>query len=158
MTEVAADAQQQKLQERLHAKRLQLEAYIRDNDLRRSRIANLSILGSTLTAALMVGPSLGGEKFTANVQAFLNLPTDSIVWRLLCLGALLLSIGVAVLNRSVAASETPTRLAAARSCAAKLEGLETALEFGTISVADALKNYQQYLIEVPFLRDEPAST
>ncbi len=158
MTEAATDAQLQKLRERIHAKRVQLEAYIHDNDLRRSRIANLSILGSTLTAALMIGPSLGGEKFTENMQAFLGLPTDTLVWRLFCLGGLALSIAVAVLNRSVAASELPTRLAAARACAAKLEGLETALEFGVISVADALKSYQQCLIEVPFLRDEPTAT
>lgn len=152
-TVVSTDAEQrQKLLERIRGKRAQVAAWLRQNERRTSRISNATIIASSLAAALMVGPGLGGEKFTTRMAQLLSVADDSLVWRALCLAALLISVGIAILNRLNGSPDTAMRLATARLCLARLEGLETAVEVGTVNVSDGLKQYQQYVNDVPFIR------
>ena len=52
-----------------------------------------------MSALATAGPALGGEPFAQNVQNLLALQSDSYVWRILCLLALLVSVGGAVLTK-----------------------------------------------------------
>ncbi|MFN8500113.1 MAG: hypothetical protein U0641_19845 [Anaerolineae bacterium] len=145
--------QRQKLLERIRSKRQQVAGWLKQNERRTSRISNATIIASSMAAVLMIGPGVGGEKFTIRMAQLLSVPDDSLVWRALCLAALLISVGIAILNRLNQSPDTAMRLATARLCLARLEGLESAVEVGTMSVADGLKQYQQYINDVPFIRD-----
>ena len=152
-TAVSPDVEQQrKLLERIRSKHEQVSAYVNQNERRLSRMSNITIIASSVTAALMIGPGVGGEKFTAQMARLLSVADDSLVWRALCLAALLISVGIAILNRMNQSPDASMRLAQARLCQARLEGLETAVEVGTTSIADGLKQYQQYVNDVPFIR------
>ncbi len=144
--------QQRKLLERIHAKHEQVSAYVKQNERRIWRMSNFTIIATSAAAVLMVGPGFGGDKFTTRMAELLQVADDSLVWRALCLAALLISVGVAVLNKMNQSPDASMRLAQARLCQVRLEGLETAVEVGTTSVADGMKQYQQYVNDVPFIR------
>jgi hypothetical protein len=83
----------------------------------------------------------------------LSLRSDSTVWRVLCLLALLMSVVAAVATNIVKSQDVAQRITAAEATNAELEGLRTLLEFGEIGVGDAAKLYQQYLTKIPWVDD-----
>jgi hypothetical protein len=132
------------------ARRADIRAYLRRNRPRTRRRAKVAVVLSVLAAIFTAGPAAGGEKFSTGVQKALGLSTDTYVWRTLCLLALLVSIGAAVLA-GLPKNDDADRVAAAETADAELEGLLALLEFGTLSTDDAAKLYQQYTVKVPFV-------
>jgi hypothetical protein len=65
---------------------------------------------------------VGGETFAGGVQRALGLRTDSIVWRVLCLAALVVSVTAAVLTNLTRTQDTVERLSTAEAVGAELEG------------------------------------
>ena len=110
---------------------------------------------SSLAALFTAGPAFGGETFSASVQSALDLQSDSYVWRLLCLLALLVSVGAAVLTNLSKAQDDIGRLSTAEAANAELEGLSSLLQYGQLTVEDAAKLYQQYSVKIPFVDDLP---
>ena len=86
------------LMERIEARRAAAQTFLRHHRPRIRRRANLTIVLSALAAAFTAGPAIGGETFAESVQDTLGLSSDSYVWRTLCLAALLVSVGAAVLT------------------------------------------------------------
>jgi hypothetical protein len=115
----------------------------------------LSIIGSAVAAVLTAGPGIGGESFAGSAQQILSLPSDSIVWRVLCLGALVMSLIATIATSLSNSQEIAARVTAAETCAVELEGLETSLVFGRVSLDQAVELYQQYSAKVPFVSDRP---
>jgi hypothetical protein len=146
----------QKLSETIEARRQDIRSFLRTARPRQNRLVNISVIGSALAAAFTVGPAAGGTKFTEGVQALLALPSDSTVWRALCLGAVVLSVVAALATNLANSHGTAAKVSAAETCRAELEGLQVALNFGHIPIDDAVQLYQQYLAKVSFL-DEPAT-
>ena len=138
---------------RIEARRAGVQAYLRENRPRIRRRANVTIVLSSLSAAFTAGPALGGESFAVSVQNGLGLSTDSIVWRVLCLFALLVSVSAAVLANIAKSTDADARLSTAEAANAELEGLATLLQFGHLSVDDGVKLYQQYAVKIPFVPD-----
>ena len=136
---------------RIAARRAGVEAFLRD---RRPRVRRRSTALLTLTSASAVftaGPALGGVPFAEAVRAALGLGTSSVVWRALCLLALLVSVGAAILTNVAKPQEAAAQLGAVEAAGAELEGLCTLLEFGHLSVEDGAKLYQQYCTKIPFV-------
>jgi hypothetical protein len=152
------DPLQRELVARIEARRAAVRAYLRDNRPRLRRRSNLTVVLSALAAVFTVGPAVGGETFAGGVQRTLGLSTDSIVWRVLCLAALLVSVTAAVLTNLTRAQDTVGRLSTVEAAGAELEGLMTLLEFGQLAVPDAVRLYQQYAEKISFLDDVPAGT
>jgi hypothetical protein len=144
------------LLERIQARRASIGAYVSDLGVRGARLTNLSIVCSAVVTALTAGPALGGTRFADGAATLFNLPSDSLVWRGLCFLAMILSIVAAVTTNLYKTQDVATRLSAAETCNAGLEGLETLVQFGQVSVADAVKQYQQYVAEIPFVHDRPS--
>ena len=71
---------------------------------------------------------MGGESLVGGVTA-LALPNDSLVWRTLCLLALLVSVGAAVLTNLDKSHDRAARLAGVEAVEGELEGLAVLLEF-----------------------------
>jgi hypothetical protein len=139
------------LLERIQAKRASIRAFVGELEPRGARLNNLSIISSAVAAALTAGPALGGERFTAGVKGAVGIWDESLVWRSLCLAAMIISIVAAISSNLYKSHEVASRLANAQACNAELEGLETLVQFGQIPVKEAVGLYQQYITRIPFI-------
>jgi hypothetical protein len=144
------------LLERIKAKRASINAFIRELQPRGDRLTNVSIICSALVTALTAGPALGGQRFTSGAADLFNVADESVIWRLLCLGAVVLSIVAAITSNLYKSHDVAARLAKAQASNVGLEGLETLVEFRQLPVEDALKQYQQYIADIPFIQDRPS--
>jgi hypothetical protein len=140
---------------RIEARRAAVQAFLRVNRPRTRRRANLTIVFSSLAAVFTAGPAVGGESFAEGVQRGFGLSSDSYVWRTLCLLALLVSVGSAVLTNIGKSSDDVARLSTAEAASAELEGLASLLQFGQLGVQDGVKLYQQYSVKIPFVDELP---
>jgi hypothetical protein len=140
---------------RIEARRAAVQAFLRTHRPRTQRRTTITIVLSSLAALFTAGPAFGGETFSASVQSALNLQNDSYVWRLLCLLALLVSVGAAVLTNLSKAQDDIGRLSTAEAAGAELEGLSSLLQYGQLTVEDAAKLYQQYSVKIPFVDELP---
>jgi MFS family permease len=136
---------------RIESRRASVQAFLRDHRPRIRRRATIAVVFSSLAAVFTAGPAVGGETFAHSVQKTLGLPSDSYVWRVLCLLALVVSVGAAVLTNLGKSSDDVARLSSAEAANAELEGLTTLLQFGHLGVQDAVKLYQQYSVKIPFV-------
>ena len=138
---------------RIEQRRAAVQVFLRENRPRIRRRVNVTIVLSSLAAAFTAGPALGGETFAEAVQRTLRLNTDSIVWRVLCLAALLVSVSAAVLTNIAKSQDSEARLSTVEAVNAELEGLASLLHYGHLSLEDAVKLYQQYTAKIPFVDD-----
>ena len=140
---------------RIDARRGSVQTFLRTSRPRIRRRANVTIVLSSLAAVFTAGPAVGGEPFAESVQKTFGLASDSYVWRALCLLALLVSVSAAVLSNIAKSQDDVARLSTVEAANAELEGLSTLLQFGHLSVDDAVKLYQQYSVKIPFVEDSP---
>src|SRR4051812_39213058 len=138
---------------RIEARRGSIQAFLRAHRPRTRRRATITVVLSSLAALFTAGPALGGEPFAQSVQDSLGLASDSYVWRTLCLLALLVSVGAAVLTNLGKAQDDVARLSSAEAANTELEGLSGLMQFGHLSVEDGVKLYQQYIVKIPFVDD-----
>ena len=148
------DAIKQKLLNTIKARRASINSYANSLERNGVRLTNLSIIFTAVTAVLTAGPALGGTRFTQGTSALLRLSSDSIVWQILCLVALILSIVTAIINNMNKATDTARRLTKAQSTGVLLEKLELALEYDQVTVEMATKQFQEYLAEAPFIPEK----
>ncbi len=141
----------QELLKRITSRRASINAFVHDLRPRGARLTNVSIVSSSLAAALTAGPALGGESFANVLGQSFSLARNSLVWQGLCLGAMVVSVVAAISTNMNKSQETTVRLSTAEACSAELEGLQTLIEFGQLSVQDAVKLYQQYVAKIPFV-------
>jgi hypothetical protein len=150
-----ADARQ-RLSDRIDQKQQAIRSYLGRERPRRNRLSNISIVGSALAAVLTAGPAVGGRGFTDSIQGIFSLGDDSIVWRFLCLAAVILSVAAALATNFANSRALGEKVSAAESANAQLEGLQLSLTFGNLAVADALKLYQQAVAPVAFVDVVPS--
>lgn len=131
---------------KIKTKRQEIAAYLAKYEPRHSRLINASIIFGALTAALTVGPGVGGKEFINSVK---NVMTFGIpIWQLVCLSAALLSVAAVITNGMLKSQNLTAKITKAQGCASKLEGLETLLELQQMDVKQAAPLYTQYISEV----------
>ena len=108
---------------RIEARRAGVQAFLQENRPRIRRRANVTIVLSSLAAAFTAGPALGGESFAESVQGGLGLRDDSVVWRVLCLLALFVSVGAAVMANIAKSQDADARLSTAEAASQLLLAL-----------------------------------
>jgi hypothetical protein len=140
---------------RIEGRRASVQAFLRDHRPRTRHRATATIVLSSLAALFTAGPAFGGEGFTQSVQDIFGFRDDSTVWRLLCLLAIIVSVGAAVLTNISKSQDDVARLSSAEAANAELEGLSSLLQFGHLTVDDGVKLYQQYTAKIPFVDDQP---
>ncbi|KRE52444.1 hypothetical protein ASG92_25290 [Arthrobacter sp. Soil736] len=146
----------QRLSDRIEQRQQAIRSYLGRERPRRNRLSNISIVGSALAAMLTAGPAAGGTGFTEAVQGIFSLNDDSVVWRFLCLAAVILSVAAALATNFANSHALADKVTAAETANAQLDGLQDTLNFGHIPIDDALKLYQQYVAQVPFVDEVPA--
>ncbi|MDP9885835.1 hypothetical protein J2W21_003360 [Sinomonas atrocyanea] len=144
------------LSARIEERRGTIRDFLRRARPRRTRLTNISILGSSLAAAVTVGPAAGGTRFTEAVKNLFALPDDSVVWRVLCLAAVLLSLAAAVATNLANSANLASQVSAAEACLGELEGLQLSLSLGNVPLEDVIQAYRQAIAKVSFLADVPA--
>jgi cytochrome bd-type quinol oxidase subunit 2 len=142
---------------RVNTRRAGVEAYLRQQRPRVRRWTTVMLVLTSLSAVFTAGPAFGGVPFAEAVQTALGLDTSSAVWRVLCFLALLVSVAAAVMTTVEKSRGSSAQLSAVEAADAELEGLATLLEFGTLSVEDGVKLYQQYVTKIPFVDDAPVA-
>jgi MFS family permease len=144
------------LSARIEGRRKSIAAFLHAVRPRRNRLANISIASSAMAAAFVAGPAIGGPEFTQATQEGLSLSQPSVVWRVLCMAAMLVSL-VSVISTNLNKShDLATQVTTAEVCNAELEALLTSLQFGHLSIEDATELYHQYVVKVPFVDETSA--
>lgn len=143
----------QLLSARIEQKQQSVRSYLGRERPRRNKLSNVSVVGSALAAMLTAGPAFGGTGFTEALKGVFSLGDDSIVWRVLCLFAVLLSVAAALATNFANSHSIADRVSAAETANAQLEGLRDTLSFGQIDTGEALKLYQQYAAQIAFVDD-----
>ena len=139
---------------RIRDKRKRICAYMAATEVRSSRLTNTGIICSGLAALFTAGPAVGGQSLTRFLtQALGTSPEAAPSWRLLCAGATVLSFIATAAIAIYKSQDLAIRLAKAQAANAELEGLETAIEFNTVTIHEAVNLYNKYIEEVPFLAD-----
>jgi hypothetical protein len=143
----------QLLSARIEQKQQAVRSYLGRERPRRNKLSNVSVVGSAVAAMLTAGPAFGGTGFTEALKGVFSLGDDSIVWRVLCLFAVLLSVAAALSTNFANSHSIADRVSAAETANAQLEGLRDTLSFGHIDTGEALKLYQQYVAQIAFVDD-----
>lgn len=132
---------------KIRTKRQELSRYLEKTEPRHSAMITTSIVAGAFSAALTAGPGVGGEGFISSVSSVgsLGLP----VWQVICLAASILSVAAVVANGLLKSYDLTFKIASARTCDAKLEGIETMLELGQVDLKQATQHYTQCLAEMP---------
>ena len=142
---------------RIAAKRASVQAHLREYRPKTRRRANLTIVLTSLAAVFTAGPAVGGERFTGGIGESLGLSSNSIVWRVLCLAAVLVSVAAAILTNLGKSQDDAVKLSTAEAVDGELEGLSLLLEFGHLPIEDAVKLFQQYSAKAGFVDDVPVA-
>lgn len=143
------------LRAQIEARRAGIHAFLHEVRPRRNRLTNVSIISSALAAVFVAGPALAGTQFTDSVKGELSLSSGAVVWRPLCLAALVVSL-VSVISSNLSKSQDlAARVTAAEVCSTELENVMTSLQFGHLSVEDAVEQYHQCVSKIPFVEEVP---
>jgi hypothetical protein len=136
-------------------RRASIDEWLHANRPRSNRLSTVSIVSSALAAVFVAGPALGGEQFTTGTADALSLTASTPVWRFLCLLGLIASLVAGIATNLHKSQDLASRIAAAESCDADLEGLQTLLRFGRIEIEEAVDLYKGYVARIPHI-DERA--
>lgn len=136
----------QALLQNIIAKRGDIAGYLKKNEPRNNRLINISIICGAVAAALTAGPGIGGGGFIDSAKSMLSFGLP--VWQVLCLAATMLSVFAVVANGKLKSQDLTLKIAGARSCNSKLEGLQLMLETGQMDIEQATPLYAQYLTEI----------
>jgi hypothetical protein len=141
------------LRAQIIARREGIAAFLHEVRPRRNRLTNVSIISSALAAVFVAGPALGGMPFTNNVKDQLSLSSGTFVWRPLCVAALIVSLVSVITSNLSKSQDLAARVAAAEVCSTELENVMTSLQFGHLSVEDAVEQYHQCVSKIPFVEE-----
>ena len=148
------DEDRQELLRRIGAQRANINAFVRRVQPRSTRLTNISIISSATAAVFTAGPAIGGVSFAEAVQRVFSLSNSSVVWRTLCLVAMLVSLVATISVQLSKSQNTAAQLSAAEACDTELEGLQTLLKLAQLPVRDGADLYIKYITKIPFVRDE----
>jgi hypothetical protein len=143
------------LQAKIERRRAGIAAFLRHVRPRRNRLTNISIVSSALAAVFVAGPALAGPSFTDAVKQEMSLASAASVWRPLCIAALVVSLVSAISSNLSKSHDLAARVTAAEVCSTELEAVSTSLQFGHLSVEEAVEQYHQCVSKIPFVEEQP---
>jgi hypothetical protein len=142
----------EKLQQRIHEKQAQIQAFLSKVEPRSTLLIVASIVCSGVAALLTAGPAAGGPSLTkAITEALGTAPDTAPSWRLLCAAATVFSFLGTTTLAIYKVQDLANKVAKSQAANARLEALETSLETTDISMQKATDQYIQILQEVSFV-------
>ena len=137
------------LDQRIHATRRVIDAYLMSARRRRDRLVRATIVGGSIAAALTAGPGFGGKSFSDWLGETFGLTNPA--WQILCLAAMLCALAATIatqLNRSHRNEENIVRAQGARVA---LEVLDVGITSGSLDGQEAMRQFQRCLENISFL-------
>jgi len=125
-----------------------LNAYLKKARRQSALLSEGSIVCGGLSTLLTAAPAIGGPAFNTEMMQALGTRSG---WRWACGLAAVLSFAATTAMTIYKSRDLANRTTQAQSCEAKLEELETSLEFGRVELDEALALYRRHRSEVPFL-------
>ncbi len=147
--------QRNKILRRIKDTRHRIANYLRDVEPQGARLTNRSIIFGGI-AALLGGVQLafGYGHLPKTID-----PNASVsVWQLLAVAAAVSAGFASISGQLYKSREIASRLAKVQSCDAKLEGLETSLDLGHVTIKDAATRYGQWIGEIAFVPADSPQT
>lgn len=138
------------LLKRIKDRRRSIHSFIKHLEPKGVLLTNVNIICSTVATLLTGAPAIGGEKL---MKAVSQVDPGSDEWRIVVAVAALFSLASVIAANLYKSHDMAANLNKARSCDAKLEGLETMLELNKITLDDAATQYTQFLPDISFIGD-----
>ena len=140
------------LLKRIKDRRRSIRSFIKHVEPRGVLLTNVNIVCSAIATVLTAGPAIGGKTLMDAIPGAGAGP-DSASWRIVFAVAALFSLVSVIAANLYKSHDMAANLSKARSCDAKLEGLETLLELNKITLDDAATQYTQFLPDISFIGD-----
>lgn len=135
-----------------------IASYVNEKRPVSTRLSTISIVSSSIAAALTIGPAAGGQTFAETVRHGLDLSQSQTVWRALCLAAAMVAVVAAISANLNKSNNLVGRIELVEGCSAELDVLRNRFELGKLSVGDALNRYEEIRAKIPFIVVPPAGT
>ena len=139
------------LLKRIKDRRRSIHSFIKHVEPRGVLLTNVNIICSAAATVLTAGIAAIGDKHLND--AIPPASPGPYSWRIVFVVASLFSLASAIAANLYKSHDMAANLNKARSCDAKLEGLETLLELNKITLDDAATQYTQFLPDISFIGD-----
>jgi hypothetical protein len=134
---------------RVHAKRAEVEQYLRAMNARRRRLVTITIFAGATATALTAAPALGGEPLTDWLTETFDLASPA--WRILCALASVCSLTAAIATQLHRSNNYEEHIARAQEIKATLEALEVAIASHHLSEHEATSQYLRTIEDTSFI-------
>lgn len=135
----------------IRAWRAATDAFVTEKEPVGRRLSTVSIVSSSLAAALTAGPGLGGDAFADTVKGGLGLQTSQTVWQFLCLGAVAVSVTAAISTKLSTERDLAGQLTQARTARGLLGKVERQLKRGELSPGSAAREFEDIVAAIHFV-------
>jgi hypothetical protein len=133
-----------------------IASYVKEKRPASTRLSTISIVSSSIAAALTIGPAAGGLTFAETVQHGLELSQSQTVWRALCIAATMVAVVAAISANLNKSNDLTGRIKLVEGCSAELDVLRNHFELRKLSVGEALNRYEEIRARIPFIVVSPA--
>ena len=138
------------LLKRIKDRRRSIHSFIKHVEPKGVLLTNVNIICSAAATVLTAGIASIGDNPIATIPP----PSPgSVSWRIVFAVASLFSLASVIAANLYKSHDMAANLNKARSCDAKLEGLETLVELNKITLDDAVTQYTQFLPDIAFIGD-----
>lgn len=137
------------LLKRIKDRRRSIHSFIKHVEPKGVLLTNVNIICSAVATVLTAGSAIGGEKLITQMLE----PSDAAKWKIVFAVPVLFSLASLIAANLYKSHDMAANLSKARTCDAKLEGLETLLELNKITLDDAATQYTQFLPDISFIGD-----
>ncbi len=138
------------LLKRIKDRRRSIRAFVRNLEPKGILLTNVNIVCSAIATFITGLPAILGKTLMDSVGGS---NSDSISWRIVCALAALFSLISVIVANLYKSHDIASNLNKARTCDAKLEGLETLLELNRVTLDEAATQYTQFLPDISFISD-----
>jgi hypothetical protein len=133
-----------------------IASYVKEKRPASTRLSTISIVSSSIAAALTIGPAAGGLTFAETVQHGLELSQSQTVWRALCIAATMVAVVAAISANLNKSNDLTGHIKILEGCSAELDVLRNRFELRKLSVGEALNRYEEIRARIPFIVVPPA--
>ena len=137
------------LLKRIKDRRHSIHSFIKHVEPKGVLLTNVNIICSAVATVLTAGSAIGGEQLIE----LLNQNNPKWMWKFVFAVPVLFSLASVIAANLYKSHDMAANLSKARTCDAKLEGLETLLELNKITLDDAVTQYTQFLPDISFISD-----
>jgi len=137
------------LEQRIQAKREDVEQYLAAACRHRGRLVQVTIIAGSIAAALTAAPALGGKPLADRLTQVSGVDTPA--WQILCLAAMLCSLAATIATQLHKSHNYEDRIVRAQDIRATLEALDVGIMAGRFNYHEAANQYLKCIESASFI-------